>query len=181
MLIQELREHQITIVPIPGASAISTLLSVAGVTTDQYIFGGFFPRKQAQATTLLNTLKSTKMPILFFESPNRIVATITWLESQNIVNQCIIGKELTKTYETIITGSITAALQQLGEIPIKGEFSFIITFKQQETDINKDFLKTCLDQGLTKKQITALTTQLNYPKNKVYDVLLELDSSSNTV
>ena len=167
MLIQALKKEEIPIVPIPGPSAVTTLLSVAGLNADNYIFAGFFPKKKQEALTLLNKASKLNMPIVFFDSPKRIMSNLEWLKDSIKIKRCCVAKELTKAYECILfTGSIEMVIEQLSKMTIKGEFCFVIQQEESVLEINTELIDCLKEQGLTTKQILAVTAQLNYPKIK---------------
>ena len=122
-LVQKAIEAGVKVIPIPGVSAVTTLLSVAGILTDHFRFIGFFPRKKGRKT-LLEEIKNSQEPVVFFESPYRIIKTLQDL--QKIENAyVVIGRELTKTFETIYRGTIAEVLPQVSQQQ-KGEFTVII-------------------------------------------------------
>ena len=170
--IQALQEHNITCVPIPGPSAVTTLLSVSGLNADQYTFAGFFPRTSSQAKTRCKQLETLNHPIVFFESPKRLLNTLTWLSENHPDSYCICGKELSKTYETILKGSPKDILNYCETLLIKGEWTFAIQFKEKAPQINTTFLAECQKQNLDKKTILALSKSLGWKKNQVYETLI---------
>lgn len=111
----------VEIIPIPGASSLTSILSVCGFPTDDFIFLGFLPKKKGRQT-LFEKLKKGKTTIIFFESPHRIEKTLKELEKYLGNIEVVIGRELTKKFEEIIRGRI-------GEIKIKnikGEFVVVL-------------------------------------------------------
>lgn len=171
LLIQELRKENIDIIPIPGPSAVTTLLSVAGVNADKYIFAGFFPKKKQEAVDLFKNTRCLNMPIVFFDSPKRILSNLEWLKDNIKIKTCSVAKELTKSYERIMSGSIDMVIEQLSNITVKGEFCFVIQQEESVLEINTELIDSLKEQGLTTKQILAVTAHLNYPKNQVYPLI----------
>ena len=123
----------VEIVPIPGSSAITTLASVAGIFMDRFQFLGFPPHKKGRNKYFKKVLESD-IPVVFFESPHRIIKTLRQLEelvdAYNLpptTYYLILGRELTKQFETIYRGTITDVLTQLQKDVIKGEFTIILS------------------------------------------------------
>ncbi len=116
----------IRIKPIPGPNAITTLLSVAGIPADQYVFVGFFPRKSAAFLSMLNELRRLQWPVCGFESPNRILDRLEEVVLLDPDAFVCVGKELTKTHETIWRGTAADVLKRLKAATVKGEFALII-------------------------------------------------------
>ena len=111
------------------------------------------------------------MPIVFFDSPKRILGNLEWLKDNIKIKTCSVAKELTKAYESILTGSIEMVIEQLSNITVKGEFCFVIEQEESISEINTELIDSLKEQGLTTKQILAVTAQLNYPKNQVYPLI----------
>lgn len=171
--IAKLLEQQVNVVPIPGPSAVTALVSVAGMGGDQYIFGGFFPRKEGQALTLLKNMSKLSIPILFFESPKRIKQSMVLLEKNYPTAECVLGKELTKLYETLLYGSPSEILKQLKDDMLKGEWCFMVSLPKEKEAHNTTFIKQACELGLTQSQIGALAKTLGWNKKDVYNDVLK--------
>lgn len=124
---------KVEIIPIPGSSAIITLASIAGIFMDRFQFLGFPPHKKGRNKYFKKVLESD-VPIIFFESPHRILKTLEQLNdlsinycSQTVYYKLIVGRELTKKFETIYRGTISDVLTQLQNDVIKGEFTIILS------------------------------------------------------
>lgn len=113
------------IVPIPGASALTAIVSVAGVPMDKFLFLGFLPHKKGRQT-LMEEIKESKRPVIFFESVHRIIKALEKLSDCD--KELIVGRELTKQFETIYRGKAKDILEKLqsDKSQIKGEFVVIV-------------------------------------------------------
>ena len=120
------KEPDIKIVPIPGASAITTALSGSGFKAFNYIFLGFLPKKGN--TKLFEWLKTGKITFSFYESPKRILKTLGVLGSHFGVdaNVCV-ASELTKMHENLYRGSIKEVTEKLEKSVLKGEMVVIVS------------------------------------------------------
>ena len=115
----------VRIEPIPGPSSLTAALSIAGISTDRFNFYGFLPHKKGRET-LLKEIASSKTVSIFFESPHRILKALTSLEGLLESDRpVIVGRELTKKFETIYRGSIKDVRSRVEE-KVKGEFVIII-------------------------------------------------------
>lgn len=128
MLISTIREKypELKIVSVPGPSALTSALSIAGVPTNEFIFLGFMPHKKGRET-LFKEIAESERTIVFYESTHRIIKT---LESLLKINKKItIVREITKIYEEVLQGSAEVLLKTLTEIPEKqkGEFVVIVS------------------------------------------------------
>lgn len=116
---------QLSIIPIPGASAVTAALSISGFPTDQFSFYGFLPKKKGRKHALEYVMKS-KMTVVIYESTHRIIKTLEELEKLGLDRNIVVCRELTKKFETIYRGNVTRVLEILKQDIIKGEFVIVI-------------------------------------------------------
>lgn len=121
------------IIPIPGPSAIISILSISGLPTDRFLFLGFLPHKKGKETILKRIINSEET-IVFYESTHRIIKTLEkmlemMLLTLNNNRRIVIGRELTKKFETIYRGNIKEILEKLKTSTTKGEFVVVIEGK----------------------------------------------------
>ncbi len=129
-LVEEIRkaDSDILITPIPGACALTTLISIAGIGTDKFTFLGFLPHKKGR-NKALGVVKESLISVALYESKHRFLKLLQELHDINLGNRSIVvGRELTKLYETIYTDSVDNLLQYFQDNPqeVKGEFTIII-------------------------------------------------------
>jgi len=115
----------VTTIPIPGPSAIATAASISGFPMDKFVFMGFPPHKKKRKKFFEEVI-SSKYPVIFYESPHRIIKTLTELRIMNSELRIVVARELTKQFETIYRGTIDEVLNLLGKEEIKGEFVVIV-------------------------------------------------------
>ncbi len=121
-------EPNLKIIPVPGPSAITAALSVCGFRTDKFVFLGFWPKKGA--AKLRNYIVSDSLPVVFYESPHRILKTLTLLEEWlGDRHRVFIGRELTKIHESLYRGGLKEVRQKLEGGEIKGELVVVIEGK----------------------------------------------------
>jgi len=127
-LVQSVRTSlpHIKIIPIPGASAITTILSVAGLDSGMFSFFGFPPHKKGRVT-FFKKIALSEIPVVFYESPHRIQKALESLQKE-CGDDCIIivGRELTKVYEDIFIGTPKEALAYFVGEKLKGEFVIVV-------------------------------------------------------
>jgi len=122
LLIGKALENNIVVEGVPGPSAITTLLSISGILADKFLFLGFLPKKKGKQT-LLKKIVSSEIPVVIFESPHRIIATLKSIETIAPDLHVIIGRELTKKFQEIYRGKIAEVLPKIRP---QGEFVIII-------------------------------------------------------
>lgn len=111
----------ITVVPIPGVSAVTAALSASGWNGDGFLFLGFLPRKKGPASRMLREGLGLGKTIVLFESPFRTAATLTLLAELDYPLDVIVAREVTKIHEEFLRGSIVSVQEQLKKRPEKGE------------------------------------------------------------
>ncbi|OGG40600.1 16S rRNA (cytidine(1402)-2'-O)-methyltransferase [Candidatus Kaiserbacteria bacterium GWA2_50_9] len=130
-LVAAVREHikhsvsDIKIEAIPGTSALTAALSVAGMNTDSFIFLGFLPHKKGRQT-VLKKIAASDFPVVLYESPHRILKLLKELTG---VSRVTIARELTKIHEEVIFGTPAELLAHFAEHldTVRGEFVVIVT------------------------------------------------------
>ena len=168
--VAQLREKGANIVPIPGPCALTTFLSVSGFLANHFVMGGFFPKKQSEARAFIDSVRSVEGPIVFYDSPRRLLKTLLWLSKSYPVTQIVLGKELTKRYETLFSGTIDAVIDQIQALEsIKGEWVIGVQIEPVSSSHQLDETVASLKKmGLSDQQILAVTSDLvPLPRNAV--------------
>ena len=118
-------EPTIELIPIPGPAAITAAASVSGFKMSKFLFLGFLPKKKRNK--LIELIKLTKLPIVFYESPHRILKTLNFLEERvGGDRRILVARELTKLHETLYRGSIKNVKGKLGDSKVKGEIVVVV-------------------------------------------------------
>ncbi len=125
------RSRTIRIVPIPGSSALTALASIAGVPMDKFLFLGYPPHKKGRKK-FFEEVASSPYPVIMYESPHRILKTLRELNeilrkvavAKN--HSIVVGRELTKQFETVYRGSLDDVLKQLEKEKPRGEFVIVV-------------------------------------------------------
>ena len=124
-LIRECIKHEIRIIPIPGVSAITAAMSASGLPSDSFTFYGFLPQKKGRLKKIQD-LSHIDNTIILFESPYRLVKTLTQLLESLGDRSVVVGRELTKLYEEIIRGNLSEVLEYFSKSKVKGEIVIMI-------------------------------------------------------
>jgi 16S rRNA (cytidine1402-2'-O)-methyltransferase len=125
-LISKVLEEQIIVIPIPGTSTLGAIISVAGIDLQKFVFLGFPPHKKGRVT-FFKEVAGFGIPIIYFESPHRLIKNLELLKSMAPEKKIILGRELTKIFEEIVRGNIDEVLGYFvdNKDKMKGEFSII--------------------------------------------------------
>jgi 16S rRNA (cytidine1402-2'-O)-methyltransferase len=118
----------VTVVPVPGPCAAIAALSAAGLPTDHFVFEGFLPRRDGARAERLDALRHEPRTIVLYEAVHRIEATLAALcAAFGGERRAAIARELTKTHEQIVTGTLTELAARLESgIPALGEFVIVV-------------------------------------------------------
>ena len=181
-LVAQAKKEGLKVVPIPGPSALIAALSASGLASDSFTFLGFLPSKQTARVKLLKNLVSRTETSIFYESPKRILATLTDMQSifGNDREVCL-AKELTKAFETIHTDSIPNLIEYLTSDKSyqKGEFVLLISATDKidiaKAEIQLDSLLPilCAEMGASKAaKIAAKITGID--KKQCYKKAIDL-------
>lgn len=122
VLVASALEKGISVEPIPGPAALTTLASVSGIPMDRFLFLGFLPHKKGRETAL-RKISESDIPVIFYESPHRILKTLDSLKAAP--GKIILGRELTKKFEEIKRGTPEEVAKSLNAGEILGEFTVI--------------------------------------------------------
>jgi len=125
-LVKNCIERDIKIIPIPGATALATALTISGCASDRFIFEGFLPRKTGKRKKRFELFRDETRTIIIYESPHRLLKTLKELAEYLGDRNVTLTKELTKFYEQVSRGSVSNLIQKLEESTIKGEFTIVI-------------------------------------------------------
>jgi 16S rRNA (cytidine1402-2'-O)-methyltransferase len=127
-LVSLLRANDGIVEAIPGPSALTAALSIAGLDGDQFTFLGFLPHKKGRQTALKKIAES-EIPTVLYESPHRILKLLTELEKVAPEARVVIARELTKMHEEVVRGTPTELLAHFAARPatVRGEFVVIIS------------------------------------------------------
>lgn len=175
VLVNEARAAGLDVVPVPGASALVTALSAAGLPTDRFIFEGFLPSKKLAREKHLQSLANESRTLVFYESPHRIVASIeAMLSAFGGARQVVIARELTKRFETFISGSLSEVLEAIerDDDQRRGEFVIMLAGADEagaDVDAEADRILQLLLAELPVKQAARLAAEITgLKKNELY-------------
>ncbi len=181
-LVKACRENDIKVVPIPGACAAIAALSVAGLPSDKFIYEGFLPAKSKARQDSLVSLITEPRTMIFYESTHRLLDT---LKDMQIIfgadKQIVLAKELTKTWETIVSFPVNELIDWLNQDASrqKGEFVLIVAgYTESNKDIDPKAINTLklLQKELPLKKAAAITAEIyGLKKNQLYQIGLNLE------
>jgi 16S rRNA (cytidine1402-2'-O)-methyltransferase len=186
-LIKACIEDGITVVPIPGASAVITALSAAGLPTDRFIFDGFLPAKSQQRRQYLESLQGESRTLVFYESPHRLRDTLASLgEVLGSDRQLVIARELTKLYEEFWRGTIGDAIADYTQREPQGEYTLLVAgnppsqIQLTETQLKTELLQM-MHQGISRSQASRqLAKDTSLSRRYLYQLALAIEINSES-
>ncbi len=185
VVVQAVRKAGYPVVPVPGACAMVAALSAAGLPTDRFCFEGFLPAKSSGRKKQLKTVIKETRTLVFYESPHRVLDSLKDMaEVLGDEREITLARELTKTFETFLTGSLAEVIRQVEQDANqqRGEFVLVVAGAAPEDDAEAqeiaaiDVLKVLLTE-LPVKQAAALAAKITgQKKNALYQQALSLQS-----
>ena len=171
LLVQEMIKNDISVSTISGSSAFINALVASGLETKHFFFYGFLSAKENEAKEELESLKSFKNTIIFYEAPHRIMKTLTLLREVLGNRYVCLARELTKMNEEYIRGSLDELLQ-IDASTIKGEIVLIVEGNKEEKVIDDkqitDRVAYFVKLGLSQKDaINVVAEEFGINKNYV--------------
>jgi len=124
-IVQEALEKGITVVPIPGPTAFVSALVVSGLPTDRFVFEGFLPVKKGRKKKL-ESLKHESRTIILYESPHRILKTLSELYESLGNRRVVVARELTKKFEEFLRGPLESVISEIKKKEPRGEYVVIV-------------------------------------------------------
>jgi len=179
-LVRAAHQFNIKVSPVPGASAITAALSVAGLPTDRFCFEGFLPAKKAGRVAALNSLSREYRTLVFFESVHRVAETLgDMCGAFGAERLAFIGRELTKLHEQCIQGTLQTLHADVVDESIVGKGEFVIVVagcdEVSATSLEVDRLLTALADRLSAKDAAKVAAEATgLKRNDIYKRLLEM-------
>lgn len=181
-LVNAAKDKSIKVSPVPGPCALIAAISASGLPSDRFIFEGFLPSKSIPRVTKIQNISADSRTIIFYEAPHRILETlIDMIKVIGPSRKIVLARELTKTYETFISGTLESVLQIIEKDlnQQKGEIVIVLagadsSEKKIETQDSKRILSVLLEE-LPLKQAVSLGSKITgIQKNIFYKLALDL-------
>ncbi|WP_156855285.1 16S rRNA (cytidine(1402)-2'-O)-methyltransferase [Oceanobacillus sp. AG] len=179
-IVEAALERNIKVIVLPGANAALSALVGSGLSTEEFYFYGFLPRKKKEMVEVLERLRSIPATLLFYESPFRVKQTLNVLHETLGNREIALARELTKRFEEYIRGTMEEVLTWTETNELKGEFVIVVEgASEDETDTEgdwwagldmKEHVEHYMDkEGLSSKEaIKQTAVDRGIPKREVY-------------
>jgi len=164
--------HGYNVIGLPGPTALIPALITSGIEPSPFLFYGFLNSKQSKLDKELESLKSLRYTLIFYESPHRIVSMLESLKKIFGNRRISVNREISKLYEEIYRGTITEVLEEM-DTEIKGEFVIVVQGNKDIVDYNstsvKEHIISYVNLGYSEKEALKLVARdRNTSKSDIY-------------
>ena len=170
-------QGRIPVIPIPGASALTAVLSAGGLPTDRFVFDGFLPAKKQERRARLRALSSETGTLVIYEAPHRLTETLNDLAEILGDREIVLAREVSKVHEEFLRGRLTEVAKQVAGREIKGELTLLIGGSRGQSEVSQEQIEEEIrklkDDGLRVKEIAEiLGEKYGYSKKEIYRLAL---------
>jgi 16S rRNA (cytidine1402-2'-O)-methyltransferase len=171
--------------PIPGPSAVTAIMSVAGLPTAAFAFIGFLPRRRRERLRALESWRALPAALVMFEAPHRVRETLADLETVLAGRRMLLARELTKTHEQVLRGTPAEVLAALDGEP-RGEVTIVVEGAAGPAPLERKddtahprlspeaFVARLLAEGLSRRDTArALAAAYGIPARQAYRMAVE--------
>jgi len=181
-LVRAARDAGHVVVPIPGPSAIATVLSASGLAADRFLFLGFVPRRGTDRARLLARAAAEEWSVVFYEAPGRVVELLEDLmELAGPRRRATVGRELTKLHEDIRHGSLEELVRHFVATEPRGEFTVVLEgtgvppAEADRTEEATTSARQLLADGITRREASQrIAAEFGLSRNDAYRLVMSL-------
>jgi len=184
-LIAEAAAAGLSIVPIPGPSALTAVLSASGLFADRFAFEGFLPPRRAARRKKLGELREERRAVVFYEAPHRIRESLEDLLEVLGDREAVLAREVTKIHEEFLRGPLSELITQTEKKQWRGEITLLIQGAGRNRDRDRDRkelvdeIRRLREQGMRVKEIAeVLGERFSCPKREIYTLVLKTKDQS---
>ncbi|GIU32370.1 16S rRNA (cytidine(1402)-2'-O)-methyltransferase [Shewanella schlegeliana] len=175
-LVKQVREAGFNVIPLPGPCAAITALCASGLPSDRFSFEGFLPSKEKARLDKLSGLKDDPRTLIFYESPHRIVHSLeSIVAALGEEREIVMAREVTKTFETFLTGTAGEVLQTVKDDPNQQRGEIVLMCHGHRSEEESEFSPTVINtlkllcEELPLKKAAAVAGQIyDIKKNALY-------------
>jgi len=185
-LVREARAEGLAVIPVPGPSAVVAALSVSGLPSDRFLFVGFLPSRPVARGKALAELAAARETLVFYESPLRVVATLTEMLSAFGDREIFLCREATKMHEEYVRGATSAVLASLAaRSEVKGEIVLVVSGAGDAPPATAEDVATTyaalVSAGRTRREAVKETARrFSLPARDVYAQVLREQKGAST-
>ena len=179
-LVRAAREAGHEVRTVPGACAAVAALTLAGLPTDRFLFGGFLPAKAKARYDAIAELKAIRATLVFYESGPRLADSLSALAEGLGEREAAVAREITKLHEECINGSLEELAVRYAVAPPKGEIVIVVGPPPMPAEASDSALDAALSESLQRlspsRAAAEVAERLNIPRKRAYARALELSA-----
>jgi 16S rRNA (cytidine1402-2'-O)-methyltransferase len=178
-LVQEAIRAGVAVVPVPGPSALTAVLSVSGLPAEPFAFEGFIPARKAERRKKLAALRGETRTLVFFEVPHRMKESLKDLLEFLGDREIVLGREITKIHEEFLRGRIGEVTLQAERREWRGEITLVVSGAGEDRDRDRERdlrveIQRLRREGMRVKEIAELLGEkYSFSKREVYRMALQ--------
>lgn len=183
-LVEAAVEAGVTVIPVPGASALLSALVASGLPTGRFVFEGFLPRTKPDRRERVQSAVREERTVVFYEAPNRLLELLDDLAKEaGSERRVVVGRELTKKFEEFVRGTLAEVAHHFRETAPRGECVVLMEgaaagTQSAENEENTDpeaLARAALAQGQSPRDAARNIAQVTgLPRNVVYGIVLKV-------
>ena len=181
-LVRAASDAGVRVVPIPGASAITSAIAVSGLPADRFVYLGFLPRRRSERLELLGSLATERRAMVALETPHRLRAALEDLLETLGDRRIAVGREMTKLHEEVFRGAVSDALETF--VAPRGEFTLVIEGAAESAtpaspEAARELLTRYREEGLgAKESVARAAGESGVSRRDAYRLWLEVDKAA---
>jgi len=163
----------LTVVPVPGASAVLAALGGAGLDAERFTFLGFMPRKGKERSQTLDDVASSRYTTVLYEAPGRVADSLRELAERAGDRPAVVARELTKQFEEFRRGTLESLATYYSETPPRGEVVIVVAGAPpvaSDESALLDEARALRARGLSVRDVTAALTTRGASRNTAYRI-----------
>lgn len=180
-VVEAVRDEGLEVVPVPGPSAVTAALSVAGLPADRFVFLGFPPRSGGEREAWLERVETLPWTTVVFEAPNRVADLLeAWSERDLGARTCVLCRELTKMHEEVVRATVDELRDRLAGTEVRGEVTLVLEgadapgWEERREEARRSGRRVLEEGGTTRDVSDHLQEAFGVPRNAAYEMALEL-------
>jgi 16S rRNA (cytidine1402-2'-O)-methyltransferase len=183
-VVHAVAEAGLIVTTAPGPSAVIAALTISGLSTDRFAMEGFLPRKSGEREALYSQWRHEARTIVFYESPQRLAATLAELSVHCGERRVCVAREITKLHEEVVRGTVSEVAAIFAAREVLGEIVVVVEGATELVDISDDVVRAALrDQvssgASTRDAVSFVAESLGVSHRSVYQMALELRASDS--
>lgn len=168
----------VSVVPVPGPSALAAAISAGGLPSDEFVFVGFLPAKKGQRRSKLQELRDQRRSIVAYEAPHRVREALADIYDVLGDRALVLARELTKIHEEFLRGRVSEVIGQIAGREMRGEITLIIEGAAAEVRVPEEILGAEIEElqsaGMRVKEVAAtLGEKYGHSKREIYRLILK--------